>query len=155
MTEHEIRWKEIGKQWELDSRLEKWFPFTAEELTTLRERVKELEVRIDTLDRIKFGFIKSNSEIEQALGRALGYPRFCDDQKNFPGSTDADGVCVGEHVAESIADEAAKRIRELEESMPRPVDLRAASCDCVTTGFTIDLMEMASRIEAVMRKGEG
>lgn len=33
----------IGASWKKDSSLEKWFPFTAQELTSLRERVKELE----------------------------------------------------------------------------------------------------------------
>jgi hypothetical protein len=39
----------------------------------------------------------TDHEIEQILGRALGYPRYADDQKNFPDAADAEGVCVGEH----------------------------------------------------------
>ena len=58
-------------------------------------------------------------DIEQTLGKALGYPRYKDDQKNFPGATDADGVCVGDHVAASLATEAAERIRVLEEALGR------------------------------------
>lgn len=58
-------------------------------------------------------------EIEQTLGKALGYPWFKDDQKNFPGSTEADGVCVGDHVPESLAAEAATRIRSLEQQVER------------------------------------
>ena len=50
---------------------------------------------------------KSNDEISQVLGKALGYPWFKDDQKIFPGATEANGVCVGAHTAETIADEAA------------------------------------------------
>lgn len=57
--------------------------------------------------------------IEQILGKALGYPWYKDDQKNFPGATDDDGVCVGEHTAASLADEAAERIRTLEEALGR------------------------------------
>jgi polyhydroxyalkanoate synthesis regulator phasin len=52
-------------------------------------------------------------EVEQILGRALGYPLYADDQKNFPGTTEADGVCVGEHVPASLADEAAGEIARL------------------------------------------
>lgn len=52
-------------------------------------------------------------EIEQILGAALGYPRYCDDPANFPGATEAEGVCVGDHVAESLAAEAAARIAAL------------------------------------------
>ena len=50
----------------------------------------------------------------QTLGKALGYPRYCDDQKNFPGATEADGVCIGDHVAESLAEEAARKIGNLQ-----------------------------------------
>jgi predicted DNA-binding protein (MmcQ/YjbR family) len=52
-------------------------------------------------------------EVEQVLGRALGYPLYADDQKNFPGTTEADGVCVGDHVPASLADEAAREIARL------------------------------------------
>lgn len=55
-------------------------------------------------------------EIEQILGKALGYPMRKDDQKNFPGATEADGVCVGDNTACSLANEAAKRIEDLEDS---------------------------------------
>lgn len=56
-------------------------------------------------------------DIEQILGRALGMPRFCDDQKNWPGATDAAGVCVGEHTAVTLAmtarDELRSRTRDI------------------------------------------
>lgn len=54
------------------------------------------------------------SQVEQILGRALHYPRYCDDQENFPGTTDADGVCTGDHAPATIAMEAARRIDRLE-----------------------------------------
>jgi len=53
-------------------------------------------------------------EVEQTLGKALGYPWFKDDRANFPDATEADRVCVGEHVPESIALEVANKIKELE-----------------------------------------
>ena len=55
--------------------------------------------------------------IEQILGKALGYPWFKDDQKNFPSATEEDGVCVGDHVAETLAMEAAKKIAQLEKEL--------------------------------------
>jgi hypothetical protein len=61
----------------------------------------------------------SDSKVCQTLGAALGMFRFCDDQKNFPGTTEADGVCVGEHVAETLAMEAARRIVDLQEKVAR------------------------------------
>lgn len=68
----------------------------------------------DTCDRLRKTVAAQNHEIEQILGAALGYPRYCDDQKNFPGATEADGVCVGYHVAETLATEAAARIATLQ-----------------------------------------
>lgn len=67
----------------------------------------------------KGAYSKMNEEVCQTLGAALGMPRFCDDQANFPGTTEADGVCVGEHVAETIAMEAARRIAELQAKAAR------------------------------------
>jgi hypothetical protein len=57
----------------------------------------------------------SQESIQQKLGKALGYMRYCDDQVNFPGSTTDDGVFVGEHVAETLAMEAANRLECLRE----------------------------------------
>ena len=65
------------------------------------------------INRLRAEASKAYEAVCQTLGRALGYPKFCDDQTNFPGATEADGVCVGDHVAESLATEAARRIGEL------------------------------------------
>lgn len=65
------------------------------------------------IERLRLAISKQNESICQTLGAVLGYPRFCDDQKTFPGATEADGVCVGDHVAESLADEAADLINRL------------------------------------------
>jgi len=54
-------------------------------------------------------------EIEQLLGKALGYPWYKDDQKNFPGATEEDGVCIGEHVTVTIVMEAAEKLTKLQE----------------------------------------
>lgn len=40
------RHRQIGLDWITDSRLERWFPFTAKELDSLRARVKELEEKL-------------------------------------------------------------------------------------------------------------
>lgn len=64
--------------------------------------------------RLQNAYNNLNEDICQTLGKALGYPWFMDDEKNFPVATAEDGVCVGDHVAESIASEAANRIYELE-----------------------------------------
>lgn len=79
--------------------------------------ISQVPVTDPTNERIKkleFACSEMNQKVCQSLGAALGYPWYKDDQLNFPGATEANGVCVGEHVAETIADEAARRIREIE-----------------------------------------
>ncbi len=76
----------------------------AEDNEKLAERVKVLERACAEHDRA----------ICQTLGKALGLPRYCDDPKNFPGATEADGVCVIENDGRSLAESAAKRIKVLE-----------------------------------------
>lgn len=66
------------------------------------------------LNRLRALSLAQGHEIEQTLGAALGYPRFCDDQDAFPGATEADGVCVGDHTPETLAEEAAERIVTLQ-----------------------------------------
>lgn len=88
-----------------------------------RQLERELNAANARIAHITDGFRREQNDIEQTCGKALGYPRFCDDQKNFPGSTEADGVCIGDHVAASIAAELAgkyaaaiNRIKRLEEA---------------------------------------
>lgn len=81
-----------------------------------RKRVDEQSATLRTererRERAESAYFSTVATVDQTLGRALGYPRYCDDQKNFPGTTDADGVCTGDHVAETLASEAAKRIEQ-------------------------------------------
>jgi hypothetical protein len=73
----------------------------------------EALAEIDRLAREARGWRLECREVEQALGAALGYPWFKDDQRNFPGATEADGVCIGEHVPSTIAQEAGQAITKL------------------------------------------
>lgn len=103
---------------------------------------------------------RENEEISQALGRALGYPRFCDDQKNFPEATEADGVCVGDHVAATLAMEAAGRIGTLVAEVAK---LRSAlgSIQKATTDIPLNHVYVALKFiqdkaaEALATAGEG
>lgn len=54
------------------------------------------------------GYQKHLRACEQIAGKALGYPWFKDDQKHFPGATEEDGVCIGEHVGDTIVEELAQ-----------------------------------------------
>lgn len=50
-------------------------------------------------------------EVEQVLAQVIGgFPWFKDDQKSFPGSTEKDGVCIGELVVDDLVHHAAKLI---------------------------------------------
>jgi len=79
-------------------------------MQTPEQYLSKLEL---SCERATKAYIRTSYEVEQALGKALGYPWYKDDQKNFPGATEADGVCVGEHIAVTIAREAARKITEL------------------------------------------
>jgi hypothetical protein len=77
-----------------------------------RELERELNTANGELSRLKLAYAKSHEEICQIAGKVLGYPWFKDDQKNFPGATEECGVCVGEHVAETIVAELASKYTE-------------------------------------------
>lgn len=59
-------------------------------------------------------YTMERQEIEQVLGKALGYPWFKDDPKNFPNATADDGVCVGDNVPITLALEAAAKLNEFQ-----------------------------------------
>lgn len=70
-------------------------------------------VDVPELRGVHSGYKKELAEVEQLLGKALKYPWYKDDKKNFPEATEVDGVCVGEHAPSTIAAEAAQRIEKL------------------------------------------
>ena len=71
------------------------------------------EARATAAEAQRDGYKYHLDQCEQIAGKALGYPWFKDDQENFPGATEADGVCIGEHVGDSIVEELARRFEEL------------------------------------------
>lgn len=76
-------------------------------------RTRERNEAVAEAKRMRDIGMRNDDEVCQILGKALNYPWFKDDQKNFPGATAAEGVCVGEHVAATIAHEAALEIVRL------------------------------------------
>jgi hypothetical protein len=66
------------------------------------------------LARLRTACMEADNNVEQVLGKALGYPWYKDDQANFAGATEHDGVCTGDHTTESIASEAARKIADLQ-----------------------------------------
>lgn len=93
------------------------------ECERLRAEVTRLQYQVnrcfDDANDLKRDWATAEHEIEQTLGRALGYPKYADDQKNFPGAAEADGVCVGEHVAVTLAAEIAGRLVKAEQDAAR------------------------------------
>ena len=77
-----------------------------DELSALRRENAELKEIISI----------TNNEIEQVVGKALGYPAYKDDLVNFPNVID-DSVCVGEHVSETIVSELVGRYKMLQSSL--------------------------------------
>lgn len=78
---------------------------------------QDLQSALAEIDRLRRGIVHQNNAIEQTLGRALGYPWYKDDPENFPDATEDDGVCVGDHVAETLAMEAAAKIDRLTKTL--------------------------------------
>lgn len=79
--------------------------------------MNELTEGIGVLGSIK-KYKEELEDIEQILGKALGYPWFKDDPKNFPTATEEDGVCVGIETPWSLAKIAADKIKELSKNNP-------------------------------------
>jgi len=65
----------------------------------------------ETKEEVLEAWIRSDHEIDQILGKALGYPTYPDDWNA------GDSVCTGDHVPASLAMEAAQRIRDLEQAI--------------------------------------
>jgi len=63
--------------------------------------------------------LEESKEIEQILGKALGYPWYKDDPKNFPNATEADGVCVGPETPWSLAMLAADKLKALDKPLTK------------------------------------
>lgn len=70
---------------------------------------------LDALEPALHKALRELNDVEQILGKALGYPWFRDDLANFPEATDADGVDIGEHTAVTLAQEAASLLEKLRE----------------------------------------
>jgi hypothetical protein len=80
-----------------------------EEFEVITEKVHALIAENNKLKRQVTGMYNEAHEVDQALGKALGYPEL------YPHvSTVDDGtVCTGEHTIGTLASEAARVIREL------------------------------------------
>jgi len=70
----------------------------------------ELEAAKKEIERLRKAYFIHENEIQQTLAKPLGFPRYCDDQKNFPGTTERDGRCTGVEVGETLAIQAARLI---------------------------------------------
>lgn len=105
------------------------------------------------LDRLRFAAVRQQRDIQQTLGKALGYPKFCDDKKNFPDATEADGFCVGDHVAESLANETASELDRLRAECD---ELRAklAEVEAIAEKLDCEKAEQLTR-ESVRRRVNG
>lgn len=75
------------------------------------------EIQVSKADRLLAAFAFESHDIEQALGKVLGFPWYRDDQKNFPGTTGADGVCVGPYTSVVLAEMAAEEVFRLRSAL--------------------------------------
>ena len=106
--------REIGRRWWNPRDRRRDLPPICTSCDAILAHIDAQAARIAELERKIDGHAKEGHPVEQALGKALRYPWFRDDRKSFPDATEADGVCVGEHVPGTLAEEAAARIAALE-----------------------------------------
>jgi hypothetical protein len=127
-----------GETWDFSPKDRAAIRWAFDEIRRLRGEIADRMTGLNDLRRLAFvrnerlAFVRNEEDICQVLGSALGYPRYADDPAAFPGATEADGVCVGERVAASLAMEAADRIRALEaenEQLREQVDRERAMGD--------------------------
>lgn len=100
------------------------------------DHLREIAAKDAEIASLRKACSQANDEVCQVLGKALAYPWYKDNQKNFPGATEANGVCVGNQTAESIADEAASEIARL-----RQLERR---CE-MKTGLTVEDVRQSLR----------
>lgn len=85
----------------------------------------------------------NDNEIQQICGKALSYPWFKDDQQNFPGTTERDGVCVGEHVGVTIVRELAAKLEFRDYELKKQQE--------ISLGFTRERDAALARVKEVER----
>lgn len=124
----------------------------------LIEQIRKLEAKNFDLEKKINGHLREDNEIEQVLGKALGYPRYRDDPKNFPNVTD-DSVCVGDHVPVTIAMAAAKQIDLLKNALlalSRPKQFeRPCFCRTMANLYCVGQDECKQAREALKGLGVG
>lgn len=91
--------------------------FVNEDCSRAAEEIEYLRSEITELKRQRAGYQWHMHECEQIAGKALGYPWYKDDQKNFPGATEADGVCIGVHVGDTIVAELAEKYEKAKDKI--------------------------------------
>lgn len=111
-------------------------------------RAEILALRAEN-NRIRKAVAAEDAQIQQTLGKALGYPWFKDDQEHFPDATEDNGVFTGMHVAATIAAEAAVKLMKLRAERDA---LRAAVRDAELQIFVHSRSDWNSKHAAVIAR---
>jgi hypothetical protein len=106
-------------------------------------RIAELEAEVK---RLRHAIIRSTHEIEQTLGKALGYPEY-DETVCSDGNPNGD-VCVGCEVPETLALQAAERIASLTAEVERfRAIIRSREETALDSIILMSLMDEDSSVE--------
>lgn len=93
------------------------------------------------------------SEVDQVLGKALGYPWYCDDQENFPGTKLEDGVCTGDNCPESLLGQAAQALMSLSGKAKSLVVDESVNVPC-TAALEVELQALVKYFEKKAKENE-
>lgn len=112
-------------------------------------------------NKLASALLKECYEIDQILGKALGYPNLKDDKKNFPDQL-TDYYCTGEHVPVTLAMQAAKVLGERDRQLtaarealclaPSGDEYRPMALCMSATGLPQEFQEHIARYDAALKK---
>ena len=106
-----------------------------------------------TLSFWRGAYLALASEVDQVLGKALGYPWYCDDQENFPGTKLEDGVCTGDNCPESLLDQAAQALMSLSGKAKSLVVDESVNVPC-TAALEVELQALVKYFEKKAKENE-
>jgi hypothetical protein len=103
----------------IGTRPEEMYPTAVRAANELADRISRMERELEELRRFRAETLVTEHLLSQELAKSLAgrYPWYKDDQRNFPGATEADGVCTGDSTLESLVAEVVVEVARLRKAV--------------------------------------